>query len=49
MQNRQAKPFKLRVYKVRGRPLTNSGRGVQYNRRMVSNRFYDKNRSYGKK
>ena len=32
----------LRVYQDRARPLTNSGRGVQYNRRSDNNRFCDK-------
>ena len=40
-QNRQSKPFKRRVYKGRGQPLTNSGRGDQYSNNKIY-RFYDK-------
>ena len=52
-KNRQAKPFKPRVHQGRGRPLTNSGRGVHYNDRNNNDRIYDNigqwNQSYVRK
>ena len=47
-QDRHLKPFEPKVYKDRGWPLTNSGRGEQYYNNENRNRFYDKGRSYDK-
>ena len=40
--SRQANLFKPRVYQSKGRPLINSGTGVQYYNRNNINRFYEK-------